>query len=46
MEEDFVNKPRDLQIPSHAIWTMQHTGGIPTMDQLGPYGTYRHVLHR
>jgi len=46
MEDNPFNKARDLRIPTHAIRTMQRTGGVPTMDQRGPYGTYRHVLHR
>jgi len=25
---------------------MQHTSSVPTMDQWGPYGIHRHVLHR
>jgi len=28
MEDNLVNKTRDLRIPSHAIWTMQRTGGF------------------
>jgi len=29
----FFNKTGNLRISSHAIWTMQRTSGVPTMDQ-------------
>ena len=45
MEENLVNQAGDLRISRHAIWTMQRTGGVPTIDQRGPYGTHHHVLH-
>ena len=46
MEDNLFNKARDLRIPSHAIWAMQRTSGVPTMDLRDPYGTHRHVLYR
>ena len=46
MENNLFNKVRNLWIPSHAIWTIQCTGSVPTMDQRGSCGTHRHVLHR
>ena len=45
MENDFFDKARNIRVPSHALWAMQRTSGIPTLDQQDPYGTYRHVLH-
>jgi len=45
MQDNLFNKTRNLRISSHAIWTMQRTSSVPTMDQRGPYGTHRHVLH-
>jgi len=46
MEDDLFNKTGNLRVSSHAILTMQRTSSVPTMDQRGPYGTHRHVLHR
>jgi len=46
MENDLYHQVRNIQIPGHALWIVQRTSGISTMDQPNATSIRGHMLHR
>src|SRR5438270_2508337 len=45
MENSIQNPPRVIRISGHALWAMQRTQYIPTMDQRNPEPIHRQMLY-
>ena len=45
MEDNILDKARNIWVPRHALWIMQRAGSIPAMDQWGPYRIHWYLLH-